>query len=229
MTGGILAYALWLGILTAISPCPMATNIAAISLIGQPGSGRKSHILAAGLLYTLGRTVAYVALGALITAGLTASADMSRFLQDYMNEALGPILIVLGLILLGWLGTGLSWNLAGARLQRRAASNGVAWAMPVGILFALSFCPVSAGLFFAGLIPLALKHASALALPGVFGVGSALPVTGFALLLAFSSRYVGRAFDRLSAIEQWVRLATGAVFILAGLYYCLVHIYGLGA
>ena len=225
MTLSVLAYALWLGILTAASPCPLATNIAAISLIGHH-AGRKDHVLLAGLLYTAGRTLAYVALGVLIAGGLTASGDMSRFLQKYMNEALGPILIVLGLVLLGWLGSGLSMNLASEGIQRRAKAHGLRWALPIGALFALSFCPVSAGLFFAGLIPLALKQSSPLTLPGVFGVGTALPVIVFAFILAFASQYVGKAFDRLSHIEKWVRVVTGTVFILAGIYYCLVHVYG---
>ena len=227
MAGAALAYALWLGILTAVSPCPMATNIAAISLVGHH-AGRRDHVLLAGVLYTVGRTLAYVALGAVIAGGLTASADVSRFLQKYMNEALGPILIILGMILLGWMGSGLSVTLAGAGIQRRAAANGLRWAMPIGALFALSFCPVSAGLFFAGLIPLALKQDSTVALPAVFGVGTALPVIGFAFILAFASQYVGKAFDRLTHVEKWARIVTGTVFILAGIYYCLVHIYGLG-
>jgi cytochrome c biogenesis protein CcdA len=221
----VLAYVLWLGILTAVSPCPLATNIAAIALIGHH-AGRKDHVLAAGLLYTLGRTLAYVALGVLITAGLTASAGLSRFLQEYMNEALGPILIVLGLILLGWLGSGLSLNLASEGVQRRARTHGLRWALPIGSLFALSFCPVSAGLFFAGLIPLALKQGSPLVLPAVFGIGTALPVIAFAFILAFASQYVGKTFARLSHIEKWVRILTGTIFILAGIYYCMVHIYG---
>jgi len=227
VTVSVLAYALWLGILTAVSPCPLATNISAISLIGHH-AGRRNHVLLAGLLYTAGRTLAYIALGVLIAGGLTASADVSCFLQKYMNEALGPILIVLGLILLGWLGSGLSMNLAGERIQRRAKVHGLRWALPIGVLFALSFCPVSAGLFFAGLIPLALKQASPLVLPCAFGLGTALPVIVFAFILAFASESLGRAFDRLARVEKWVRIATGVIFILVGVYYCLVFIYGAG-
>jgi cytochrome c biogenesis protein CcdA len=119
--------------------------------------------------------------------------------------------------------------LAGEEIQRRAKAHGLRWALPIGALFALSFCPVSAGLFFAGLIPLALKQGSGLGLPAVFGVGTALPVIVFALILAFASQYVGRAFERLSQVEKWVRITTGTVVILAGIYYCLVHIYGVGS
>ncbi len=218
--------AFWLGILTAISPCPLATNIAAISFIGRK-VGQKNHVIGSGLLYSAGRTLAYVALGGLITAGLLGTAEISRFLQKYMNEILGPVLIVLGLVLLGWVGTGASLHIGAEKLQEKAKKGGIIWAVPIGFLFALSFCPVSAGLFFGGLLPLALKQQSPIMLPVVYGIGTALPVVLFAFLLSFASASVGKAFNRLTHIEIWVRRLAGTAFILAGLYYSLTHIYGL--
>lgn len=220
--------ALWLGILTAISPCPLATNIAAISFIGRK-AGQKNHVIASGLLYSAGRTIAYVLLGVIITAGMLGSAEASRFLQKYMNEALGPILIILGLVLLGWVGSGASLHIGAEKLQEQAKKGGLLWAVPIGFLFALSFCPVSAGLFFGGLLPLALKHESSVLLPVVYGIGTSLPVVIFAFLMAFGSAYVGKAFNRLTHIEIWIRRLAGSAFIFAGLYYCLTHIYGLFA
>ncbi len=225
MIGAAIFSAFWLGILTAISPCPLATNIAAISFIGRK-AGRKNHVLASGFLYALGRTLAYVGLGVVITAGVLGSSDISRFLQQYMNEAIGPIMIILGLVLLGWIGSGASLNLGSVALQEKAGRGGIIWALPLGILFALSFCPVSAGLFFGGLLPLALQQQSVLILPVVYGIGTALPVVIFAFIMAFASAYVGRAFNRLTQIERWIRYLTGTAFILAGIYYCMIHIYG---
>ena len=221
-----LGSALWLGILTAISPCPLATNIAAISFIGRQVGNRRG-VLLSGLLYALGRTLTYVVLGLVITVGILATAEVSRFLQKYMNEILGPVLILLGMVLLGLIGSGLSWNLAGDGVQQRAAKGGVVWSLLLGVLFALSFCPVSAGLFFAGLIPLSVNEGSRLLLPTLYGVGTALPVIVFAFLIAFASEYVGKAFNRLSQIEKWIRVIAGILFILAGVYYCLTHVYGL--
>ncbi|MCP4745236.1 MAG: sulfite exporter TauE/SafE family protein [Desulfobacteraceae bacterium] len=219
--------ALWLGILTAISPCPLATNIAAISFIGRKAE-HKNHVIGSGLLYSAGRTIAYILLGVIITAGMLGSAEVSRFLQKYMNEALGPILIILGLVLLGgWPGSGASLHIGAERLQEKAKKGGLIWAVPIGFLFALSFCPVSAGLFFGGLVPLALKHQSPVMLPVVYGIGTSLPVVIFAFLMAFGSTYVGKAFNRLTHIEIWIRRLAGAAFIIAGLYYCLTHIYGI--
>ncbi len=222
----VVGLALWLGILTAISPCPLATNIAAISFIGRQVGSRKA-VLGSGVLYALGRPVAYVVLGAAIAAGLMATDEMSRFFQKYLNEILGPVLILLGMVLLGLVGEGLSLSLNGAALQERVAKDGVWWSLPLGVLFALSFCPVSAGLFFAGLIPLSVKHGSTLLLPALYGAGTALPVLVFAFIIAFAAEYVGKAFNRLSQLERWVRIATGLVFVLAGLYYCLTHVYEL--
>jgi cytochrome c-type biogenesis protein len=219
-----LGTALWFGILTSISPCPLATNIAAVSFIGRK-VGQTRSVLLAGLLYTLGRTAAYVLLGILVTAGLMAGGDIARFLQRYLNQALGPILIVVGMMLLGLLSSTASLHLAGERMQQRAAQGGAGWAFVLGVLFALSFCPVSAGLFFGGLIPLAAANESRALLPLLYGVGTAVPVLAFAGLITFASGQVGRAFDRLTQIERVVRLATGVLFILAGLYYSLVHVY----
>ncbi|WFB36212.1 aromatic aminobenezylarsenical efflux permease ArsG family transporter [Kiritimatiellota bacterium B12222] len=218
--------ALWLGILTAISPCPLATNIAAISFIGQK-TGQKNQVITSGLLYASGRTFAYVLLGIIITTGMLNSADLSRFLQKYMNEALGPILILLGLVLLGWIGSGITFQLGTEKLQAKAQKGGRLWAVPIGFLFALSFCPVSAGLFFAALLPLALKHQAPILLPLVYGIGSALPVVLFAFLMAFGSNYVGKTFNNLTRIEHGLRSFAGSIFIVAGLYYCLTHIYGI--
>jgi cytochrome c-type biogenesis protein len=218
--------ALWLGILTSISPCPLATNIAAISFIGRK-AGKKNHVLGSGFLYSIGRILAYVILGGIITAGFLGSAEVSRFLQKYMNEALGPIMILLGLILLGWIGTGVSLSLGTEKLQKKAEKGSILWALPIGSLFAISFCPVSAGLFFGGLLPLALKENSIFILPILFGIGTALPVVVFAFLMAFASAYVGKSFNKLTHVEIWVRRIAGSSFILAGIYYCLTHIYGL--
>jgi len=225
MTWLTLGSALWLGVLTAISPCPLATNIAAISFIGRQGSNRRA-VLASGLCYTLGRTSAYWMLGVVIMTGLLATARVSQLLQKYMNEILGPVLILLGMVLLGWIGSGLSINLAGQSVQNRAEKGGLLWAVILGFLFALSFCPVSAGLFFAGLIPLCVQHNSRLALPMLYGVGTSLPVLVFALLLAFAAASVGKAFNKLTAVERWIRILAGVLFVLAGLYYCLTHVYG---
>ena len=225
MDGMVMGAAIWLGILTAISPCPLATNIAAISFIGRQVGDRRM-VLLSGLLYAAGRTVAYVLLGAVVTAGMIASSDLSQFLQKHLNEILGPILILLGMVLLGLIGSGLSLNLAGQDLQKRAGKGGAWWAAPLGALFALSFCPVSAGLFFGALIPLSIKHESRLLLPTLYGAGTAIPVIAFAFLIAFATEHVGKAFNRLTQVEMWIRRIAGVLFVLAGLYDCLIHIYG---
>ena len=220
----VVGSALWLGILTSISPCPLATNVAAISFIGRR-VGNTRQVLLSGLLYTIGRAAAYLALGVVVMAGLMASGDISRFLLKYLNQILGPMLILMGMLLLGILGFTASLSLAGSGVQERASRGSVWWALILGVLFALSFCPVSAGLFFGGLIPLSTSSESRFVLPALFGVGTALPVIVFAFLVAFGSQYVGRAFNRLTQVEKWVRSITGVLFILAGIYYCLAHIF----
>jgi cytochrome c biogenesis protein CcdA len=221
----VVASAFWLGILTSISPCPLASNIAAISFVGRSVSSPQ-RVLAAGLMYSLGRAVTYVLVGALVVSSVLSLPSVSFFLQKRMNQVLGPLLIVIGVGLLGWLPFRLpSWNW-GEGIQRRAAAGGVLGAGGLGILFALSFCPVSAGLFFGGLVPLAVSAGSRVVLPAVFGVGTGVPVLAFAVLVTLGAQWIGRAFNALTRIEKLARPATGIVFILAGVYLALTHIFG---
>ncbi len=218
------ASALWLGILTAISPCPMATNVAAISYIGKR-LGSPRQVLLGGVLYTVGRTVAYVGLAVVILAGLQSIPRVSTFLQDYMNKVLGPLLIVVGLFLLELLKFGGSGAGVGERLGRKVEGWGLAGALALGVIFALSFCPISAALFFGSLISLAVKYDSRILLPGVFGVGTALPVFVFAVIIGLGVGSLGAAFHKLQKFEWWARRITGVVFILVGIYYCLEYIF----
>jgi len=218
--------ALLLGIQTSILPCPLATNIAAISFIGKQVS-RPGAMLWSGAFYTLGRSATYVALGAAIVWVSLADHTVSNFLQEYMNKILGPLLIVTGMILLDLLSLKFSLNLGGAKLQAHASRAGVLGAGLLGIVFALSLCGPSAGIFLGVLIPKAIEHQSVIILPLLYGVGTALPVLVFAVLLSLGGRAVGKAYDRLTQVERWLRRITGAVFILVGVYYSLRYIFEL--
>jgi hypothetical protein len=216
--------AVWLGILTSISPCPLATNIAAISFIGRR-IGRGRMVLLTGLLYTLGRMLAYVGLGMLLVNSILAVPQASYFLQMYMNKILGPVLIVTGMVLLELI----RFNAGSCGLSEKAQSRiealGIWGALFLGIIFALSFCPVSAALFFGSLIPLSIKSGSGLILPGLYGFGTAVPVFVFAVLLAFGAQSVARAFDKLTQFERLARRITGGIFILIGIYYCIRYVF----
>ena len=215
--------ALWLGILTSISPCPLATNIAAISYIGKRVADPRMVVLS-GLLYMLGRMLAYLGLGILIVASVLSIPDLAYFLQKYMNQFLGPILIVVGIFLLGIIRFSLPGGGISEKMQKRVASCGIWGAGLLGILFALSFCPVSAALFFGSLIPLAVKHNSSYALPSIYGIGTALPVIVFAFIIGFGTHYLSRVFNKITKIEMWARKITGVIFIIAGIYYILIYI-----
>ena len=216
--------ALWLGILTSISPCPLATNIAAISYIGRRvGSSRQ--VFLTGLLYTLGRTVAYLALAVVLVASVLSVPQIAMFLQKYMHLVLGPILIVVGMFLLGLIELNMGGKGMGEGLQKRVDAMGIWGALLLGIVFALTFCPTSAALFFGSLIPLSLKLNSSVVLPVVYGVGTALPVMVFAVILATSAQSVGKAYNVLAKIEWWARMLTGVIFILVGLYFSLKHVF----
>lgn len=229
MMGGFIAgaaAAFYLGILTSISPCPLATNIAAVSYIGRRLESPR-RVLLTGVAYTLGRTVTYLALGVLLVASILSMSAVSHVLEKYMNRALGPVLVVAGMFLLGLLGFTSSGPAMSEKTQKRLESGGLWGAGLLGMLFALSFCPVSAALFFGSLIPLAVAHHSSFAIPSIYGVATGLPVLVFAVLLATGARRVGEAFNRLAAIDRWARRITGAAFVVVGVLYSLTYIFGL--
>lgn len=212
------ASALWLGLLTSISPCPLAANIAAMSYIGREVGSRR-RTLVGGLLYTLGRALAYAALAAILVGGLLSVPQVALFLQAHMNRALGPILVAVGLVLLEWVRVPGFGSQVFDRTGERLVKAGLLGALPLGAVLALAFCPVSAGLFFGGLIPLALQHRSSLWLPALYGLGTGLPVVAFALLVSAGVAWVGSAFNRMQPVERWARRVTALVVIAVGLYY----------
>jgi cytochrome c-type biogenesis protein len=216
--------AFWFGLLTSVSPCPLATNITAISYVGRR-SGSTRGMLLSGLFYTAGRAVVYVAIAVSLMASLLSAPRVSLALQVWMNKLLGPILILVGMVLLGLLRIRFRSRGMSEELQSRIARWGVLVALALGMLFALSFCPVSATLFFGSLLPLAMKHESGVLLPLAYGVGTAIPVVVFAIILAFGTRWLGKAFDRVTKMERWMRTATGVVFVGVGIYMSLVYVY----
>jgi cytochrome c biogenesis protein CcdA len=212
--------AVWLGMLTSISPCPLSTNIAAVSYVGRRVDSRRL-VLLSGVLYAAGRSFVYAVLGAASVWSLMSMVSVSSFLQGVFPRLLGPILIVLGLLLLGVFELTLPSLGVNERLQERVDRAGVWGAGVLGLVFALAFCPVSAGLFFGGLVPLAVEHNSALLLPLAYGLGTALPVAVFAVLLATGAGWLGRTLNRVQAFEIWARRGTAMVFIGVGVYETL--------
>ncbi len=210
--------ALILGLMTAISPCPLATNITAIAYIGRE-IGDRRRIFLNGLIYTLGRVVSYTLLGVIIYYG-ASKLDLSIFFQKYLNRFLGPLLIIIGILMLDVVKlrtTGSSnWM---NRLEERIP-GGRSWgAFLLGLLFALAFCPYSGMLYFGMLIPLTISDPSGLYLPVIFAVATGLPVIIFAWLVAFTVRGVGSVYQKLKTFEFWFRRVVAVIFILTGAYY----------
>jgi cytochrome c biogenesis protein CcdA len=221
LTGYITA--LWLGILTSISPCPLATNIAAISFLAKKVT-HPFFVLLSGVAYTMGRMATYAILGFILINSILSVPQVAQFLQKYMVKALGPILIVTGLILLDVI----KINFPGLSLSRKHHNKlveaGAPGAFLLGAIFALAFCPVSAALFFGSLIPLALQSKFGATLPFIYGIGTGLPVLAFAIAIAAGVTSLSRWFHGLTRLEYYMRIATGAIFILVGIYYTGIYI-----
>ncbi len=214
--------AVWFGILTSISPCPLATNIAAISFLGKEVSNTKNALFS-GLLYTLGRTATYLVLGVILVISSKMIPSVSMFLQMHINSFLGPLLIVAGLFLVDIIPISFGKRLISEKAQQKLAGTGLTGSFLLGVILALAFCPVSAALFFGCTIGLAIKHSSMILIPSLYGIGTALPVLLFAGIIAFSVQAIGRAFKNITIFDRWARRTSAVIIIGAGIYMILGH------
>ena len=211
--------ALLLGLLTALSPCPLATNIAAIGYIGKDIEDRQS-VFRKGLLYTLGRVVAYTLLGIVLIGIIRSGASMfgvQKFIGTWGELLLGPLLIVIGLLML--FGHRLNLPQFGFNGKGEGLAKKGSWgAFLLGVLFAMAFCPSSGMFYFGMLIPMSATATMGYLLPVVFAVATALPVLIVAWILAFSAGEIGKFYGRVKTIERWLSIVVGVVFIIVGIY-----------
>lgn len=215
-----LLAALALGLLTAIAPCPLATNITATAFIAKTINNRKK-VLFSGLLYTLGRMFSYTAIGAIIYFGAN-TFQIAKLFQGNGEKYIGFVLVILGLIMLDIIKfnfiKGGNWI---DQLSDQFKTKGLLGAFLLGALFALAFCPYSGALFFGMLVPMTLK--SGLAMPVAFSVGTGLPVILFAFVIAFSMEKLGIYFKAITKIEKVMRILAGVTFVVTGLYYINIY------
>lgn len=212
-----------LGLLTALSPCPLATNIAAISFIGKDIENRH-RIFLNGLLYTLGRVLAYTILGMVLIMILKEGSSMfgiQKTIGTFGEQIIGPLLGLIGLFML----FGDKLNLPQRGFGGNAeglASKGSWGALLIGILFALAFCPTSGVFYFGILIPMSATTAGGYLLPTVFAIATSIPVIIVAWILAFSIQQIGRFYDSMKILQKWMSRIVGIVFILSGIYYSYI-------
>jgi cytochrome c biogenesis protein CcdA len=207
-----------IGILTSISPCPLATNITAIAYISKEVKTPKNTLLN-GLFYTLGRGISYTLLATLMFFGLS-SFQISRIFQGWGDKVLGPVLIILGLVMFGVIKVDLpTSNDKIDKLKSWIATKGYLGSLLLGMLFALAFCPYSGVLFFGVLTPLILKSKEAFLLPPLFALGTGVPVIIFSFLIAFSIKKMSQAFAVVAKVEKVTRFIVASTFILVGIYY----------
>ncbi len=215
---GLLA-AFFIGLMTAISPCPLATNITAIAYASKRIDNSK-HTLLVGFLYTLGRMFTYVLIAsAIVWFGLNTQS-IALTLQKYGDKILGPLLLIVGVVMLDIIK--INFFRSGDKLDRlkeKLAGKGFLGSFLLGVIFALAFCPFSAVLFFGMLIPIALKAGDGLIIPSVFAFATGLPVIIFSFILVYSVSKLGIIMNKISAFERWMRKIVAVVFILTGLYY----------
>ncbi|MCF7831955.1 MAG: aromatic aminobenezylarsenical efflux permease ArsG family transporter [Candidatus Marinimicrobia bacterium] len=210
-----------LGLMTAISPCPLATNITAIAFIGKDIENRP-RVFFNGLIYTLGRATTYTGLG-LIFYFTASQFHISRFIQQWGERLLGPLLIIIGIFMLDIIKIKFpGLGKLSQKLQEKSKS-GYWGVFLLGMVFALAFCPYSGVLYFGMLIPMTISSPGGLYLPLLFAIGTGLPVIIFAWIIAFTIGGIGRIYDKIKTFEKIFRKIVAVLFLLAGIYFVLVY------
>jgi hypothetical protein len=213
---------LWTGVLTSVSPCPLATNIAALTYISKHSGTGRLTVLSHGGLYALGRASAYVVTGFLLVKSLLSAPSFSFFMQKYGNQALSPILVLAGMYMLGMFGRSFE-GFAIFDLSKFKTKGGFISSLFMGFAFALAFCPISAALYFGVIIPLAAKNSAPFSLPLLYGLGTALPVIGLATAVDLGLRKVSAVTGLAGSFEKYAKPSTGWVFIICGVYLGLKY------
>lgn len=214
-----LIAAFFIGLMTAISPCPLATNITAIAYASKKIDNSK-HTLLVGFVYTLGRMFTYIMLAMLVVWFGINIQGIALFLQKHGEKLLGPMLLIIGIIMLDVVK--FSLNKSSEKLnhvKEKLADKGLLGSFLLGVVFALAFCPFSAVLFFGMLIPLAVKTGDGILIPAVFAFATGLPVIIFSFVLVKSVSRLGQVMKKVQTFEYWMRKVTAIVFIVVGLYY----------
>lgn len=209
-----------LGLLTAIAPCPLATNITATAYIAKTINSKKKVVLS-GVLYTLGRMFSYTIIGAIIYFG-ASKFQIAKLFQGNGEKYIGFVLVILGLIMLDLIKINfIKGGPFTEKLSDKFKTKGLLGSLLLGALFALAFCPYSGALFFGMLMPLTIK--SGLLLPVAFSVGTGLPVILFAFVIAFSLEKLGKYFKVITQVEKVMRIVAGVTFVITGLYYINIY------
>lgn len=206
-----------LGLMTAISPCPLTTNITAIGYISKDINNRRK-VWINGVVYIIGRAFSYTLIGILFFLGAD-QLELSGFFQIWGEKVLGPLLIVVALFMLEIFSLDFIGSISfGQKLQERYKGRAIDLFL-MGILFALAFCPYSGVLYFGMLIPMTISNASGLYLPIIFALGTGIPVLIISLIIAYSIGSIGNFYKNIKTFEYWFRKIIAIVFLLTGAYY----------
>ena len=208
-----------LGLMTAISPCPLATNITAIGFISKDITSQRK-VFINGLIYTLGRAITYTLIGLLFFFG-ASQFKFAGFFQEWGEKLLGPLLIIIGLFMLGVIKLKIPGVSSLTDRMENKSKSGIWGVLLLGIVFALAFCPYSGVLYFGMLIPMTVSSASGLFLPLIFAIATGIPVIVFAWLIAFSVGSIGNVYNKLKNFELWFRRIVAFLFIGVGIYYMI--------
>lgn len=222
-----LVSALLFGLMGTLAPCQLSTNVAALAFLSR-GAGNTRRLWGQTLAFISGKVTVYLLVGGgvvLLSLQLNQVSETVIPVVVVARRALGPLLVIVGLFMLGLVK--LPVSLGGrfsAWLENKVGhQQGMIPAYLLGVAFSFTFCPTLFWLFFGLTIPLAIASPGGVLFPGVFALGTVLPVLGLAAVIASGRVNMGAFVKRFKTANVWVQKVVGVIFIVIGLHEAILY------
>ncbi|RTH04818.1 cytochrome C biogenesis protein [Thermus scotoductus] len=202
-----------LGVLAAFAPCQITTGASALAYLAP--SALEGRVWPRFLAFLLGKAFTYLALAGVVLFFLGGVLDNPGAVFRPVRLALGPFMVLVGLGLLGVVRWPLAWGVPEGVGARVGTWGGLLGPLALGGVYGLAFCPTLFWLFFGLLLPLALASPLGFLLPGVFALGTGLPLG--LLLLLFARLGRGQALKGMRHLGSALLGGAGGVFVVLGI------------
>ncbi|MBU9714797.1 sulfite exporter TauE/SafE family protein [Evansella tamaricis] len=208
-----ILFALLLGVVGALAPCQFSSNVSAITLYGT-NSLNKGISWSDTIFFILGKVMAFSGLGLIVfLLGQEFQQQLPIFFE-YFRKLLGPILIIIGIYMLGFFT--MRWTIRLWKKSEDKQQQGKWGAFMLGFSFSLGFCPTMFLLFFILLMPMTLSTAYGAVLPSLFAIGTAIPFL-LTIVIIWYLGLGGKMMKKGRKLGLTIQKIAGSLMIIIGI------------
>lgn len=219
LMGFPILVAIVLGLIGALAPCQLTTNISAITIYGTSSLQTKMKWTEV-LFFIFGKVIAFSVLGLLFwLIGNDFKSNSTIFFSGF-RKLIGPMIIFIGLFLLGFLKLHFINKLTEwVPVKARNGKWGSLW---MGITFSIAFCPTMFILFFITLMPIAIASPTGILLPPLFGIATSIPLLIILLMVSFLE-LDGSFLKKSRKAGAMIQKGAGAALVVLGIFDTITY------